>query len=211
MLVYFCTIVPDGYGVPGACKRGDPRQLSILVTLSDLILSETAMSIILIGMPGAGKSTLGKMLAERLSLPFYDTDQLLEQQTGRSLQLSLDGMGYLAVRQLEGSVISQYDWPSTPIVVATGGSAVYSEQAMRRLRALGLCVYLSISLETVQVRVKNWQSRGFLAAPGQSLEAIFAERSELYHRFSDVTIECDELNEQQCLLRLLAISHDRRR
>lgn len=167
------------------------------------------MSIILIGMPGAGKSTLGKMLANHLSLPFYDTDLLIEQQTGRPLQQSLDVLGYLAMRQLEGRVISQYTWPSTPIVVATGGSAVYSAEAMRRLRSLGLCVHLSISPDTVLARVQNWQSRGFLAAPGQSLEAIFAERSELYYQFSDVTIECDELNEQQCLQRLFAAYYDR--
>lgn len=168
------------------------------------------MSIILIGMPGAGKSTLGRMLAARLVLPFFDTDHLIELHTGRPLQQSLDELGYLSMRQLEGTVISEYDWPLTPVVVATGGSAVYSTEAMQRLSSLGLCIYLRVSLETIQVRVQNWQSRGFLAAPGQTLESIFAERHQLYCQFSDTVVDCDTLDESQALERLLAI-YDRYR
>lgn len=162
-------------------------------------------SIILIGMPGAGKTTLAKALARQLELPFFDTDQLIEQHTGRSLQQSLNTLGYLAMRELEGTVISQYSWPESPVVIATGGSAVYSAAGMQRLRALGLCFYLNISLETVKMRVQNWRSRGFLAAPGQSLESVFAERNALYRQFSDVTVDCDGLNERQCLQRILTI------
>lgn len=168
-------------------------------------LGEAVMSIILIGMPGAGKSTLGRMLAVRLAMPFFDTDQLIEQQTGRTLQQNLDALGYLAMRELEGKIISEFPWPASPSVVATGGSAVYSAVAMQRLRGLGLCVYLQVSLEAIQARVQNWGSRGFLAAPGQSLESIFGERHLLYCQFSDVILDCDGLDEQQCLQRLLAV------
>lgn len=167
------------------------------------------MSIILIGMPGAGKSTLGRSLADHLALPFFDTDHLIEQHTGRTLQQSLDELGYLAMRQLEGAVIREYAWPLTPLVVATGGSAVYNAEAMQRLRSLGVCIYLRVRLETVQARVKNWQSRGFLAAPGQTLASIVAERDPLYCQFSDTIVECDALDESQVLARLLAIYRQR--
>lgn len=163
------------------------------------------MSIILIGMPGAGKTTLGRMLAQEAGLMFFDTDELIERQTGRSLQQSLDALGYLSLRRLEGQVISEYPWPSSPMVIATGGSAVYAPEAMQRLRALGRCVYLRVSLDTVKARVKNWQSRGLLSAPGQSLESIFSERNRLYQTYGDVVIECDRLTEQECLDRLLGV------
>lgn len=164
------------------------------------------MSIILIGMPGAGKTTLGRMLAHKMDLPFFDTDELIERQTGRPLQQNLDALGYLAMRQLEGRVIEEYPWPAPPMIIATGGSAIYSPKAMQRLHALGRCVYLSISLDTVKARVRNWQNRGVLAAPGQSLESVFTERSALYQAYSDVIIDCDMLDEQQCLQRLAEVA-----
>lgn len=160
------------------------------------------MSIILIGMPGAGKSTLGQSLATLTGLPFIDTDALIEQQLGCTLQQALDARGYLALRELEGTVISTYPWPTQPLVVATGGSAVYSTRAMQCLRKLGLCVYLQISLQTVKARVKNWQSRGFAAAPGQGLDTIFRERDALYQKFCHVAVPCDGLDQTQCLQRL---------
>jgi shikimate kinase len=164
-------------------------------------------SIVLIGMPGAGKSTLGRRLASLTQRDFYDTDQLIEQHTGVSLQQSLDALGYLAMRELEGKVISDYPWPTArSMVIATGGSAVYSANAMTTLRALGLCVYLNISLETVRARVQDWATRGFLAAPGQTLESIWVERDALYRPVSDYVLDCDGLTEDQCLQRLLQLS-----
>lgn len=163
------------------------------------------MSIILIGMPGAGKTTLGRMLAHETGLPFFDTDELIERQMGKPLQQSLDDLGYLSMRQLEGRIIAEYPWPASPMIIATGGSAVYSGKAMQRLHALGRCVYLSIRLDTVKARVKNWQNRGFLAAPGQDLESIFIERRTLYQKYSDIIIECDTLDKQRCLQRLLEL------
>lgn len=160
------------------------------------------MSIILIGMPGAGKSTLGQALATLKGLPFIDTDILIEQQLRCSLQQALDTRGYLALREVEGEIIGRYPWPAQPLVIATGGSAVYSAQAMRRLRELGLCVYLQVSLQTVKSRVNNWQSRGFAAPPGQNLESIFKEREALYQKFCHVAVPCDGLDQTQCLQRL---------
>jgi shikimate kinase len=162
-------------------------------------------SMILIGMPGAGKTTLGKRLAASLQLPFYDTDQLLEQQTGCSLQANLDALGYQGMRDLEGAVISQFSWSDQPMIIATGGSAVYSPTAMTRLRRLGLCVYLQIGLATIEQRVNNWRNRGFVAAPGQTLESVLNERHALYGQFSDRVIHADGLSEDECLAQLMAL------
>jgi shikimate kinase len=87
----------------------------------------------------------------------------------------------------------------------TGGSVVYGPAAMARLKAYGMCVFLKISLETVRARVHNWQDRGFVAAPGQTLDQVFAERQPLYHRYADHVIECDGLTESEVLQRLIAI------
>lgn len=161
------------------------------------------MSIILIGMPGAGKTTLGCALAETLALPFVDTDALIEQQLGGTLQEGLDALGYLKMRELEEEVILCHRWPDLPLVIATGGSVVYSAKAMERLEQLGLRVYLQISLGTVKTRVHNWHSRGFSKAPEQSLESVFAEREALYQRYSDAELGCDGLEKQQGVRRLL--------
>ena len=167
------------------------------------------MSVVLIGMPGAGKTTLGETLAAHLALPFMDTDSVIEQQTGRSLQASLDQLGYQAMRELEGKIVAQCVRPVVPSVIATGGSVVYSDLAMRHLKSLGFCVYLQVSLHTLETRVTNWQSRGFSAAPGESLASVYAQREPLYKSYCDAILECDALTLEQCLqrLKLLCQSH----
>lgn len=158
-------------------------------------------SVVLIGMPGAGKTTLGRALAERRGRPFVDTDRLIEQLQGRSLQGLLDELGYQKLRDLEAGAIVQAVLPEAA-VIATGGSVVYREEAMRRLRQEGDCVYLEISLATVEARVKNLLSRGFSRAPGQSLVDVFEERQSLYRRYADHTIVCDGRSEQSVLAEL---------
>lgn len=157
----------------------------------------------MIGMPGAGKSTLGERLAAHLRWPFVDTDLLIEQSAGESLQALLDRLGYQRMREFEEQCIAQSALPDRA-VVATGGSVVYGPAAMKRLKSYGICVFLQISLETVQSRVGNWQSRGFSCAPGQTLDEVFAERQPLYRQYADLVIECDGLSEQLVLRHLLA-------
>ena len=158
-------------------------------------------ALVLIGMPGAGKTTVGRMLAERWSIPFLDTDQLLEEQAGESLQQQLDRLGYAAMRQVEEDFVTHCALP-TEAVVSTGGSVVYGPRAMARLRRYGHCVYLQISLETVKQRVDNWQSRGFSCAPGQTLEQVYQERLPLYQQYADVTLQCDDMNPRQVVRQL---------
>jgi len=159
--------------------------------------------LVLIGMPGAGKSTLGKQLAEHLGWPFVDTDLLIEQTAGESLQSLLERLRYQRMREFEEQCVAQCVLPEGA-VVATGGSVVYGPAAMERLKSYGICVFLQISLQTVQTRVGNWQSRGFSCAPGQTLEAVFAERQPLYRHYADLIVECDGLSEQLALQRLSA-------
>ncbi len=158
-------------------------------------------SVVLIGMPGAGKSTLGKDLAKDRRVPLIDTDSLIEQHTGKKLQQLLDERGYQALRELEGEIITKTEFAS-PCVIATGGSVVYSEQAMGHLKASAVCVFFMVSLETVKARVKNLERRGFVRAPGQSLAEVYEERQPLYERFADVVLPCDHLSRKEILAQL---------
>lgn len=158
-------------------------------------------SLVLIGMPGAGKSTLGRALADLRGRPFVDTDHLIERDRGRTLQSLLDELGYQVMRDLEAGVIVRASLPEEA-VVATGGSVVYRNCAMQRLKREGLCVYLAISLETVKARVSNLLTRGFSRAPEQSLEDVYRERQLLYQRYADYTIQCDGRSERSVLAEL---------
>lgn len=147
-----------------------------------------ALSAVLIGMPGSGKSTLGARLAASHAVPFVDTDAYIESCTGRSLQALLDDLGYLDLRKLEERLVR--DMPLTlPAVIATGGSVVYGTAAMQRLRQVGPCIYLRVTLDTVRHRVCDFDRRGFSCAPGASLESVFDERQSLYARYADHTFD----------------------
>jgi shikimate kinase len=161
----------------------------------------TIPALVLIGMPGAGKTTVGQLLAARWSVPFADTDQLLEQHSGESLQSQLDRLGYVAMRRVEEDFIATCALP-LGAVVSTGGSVVYGPKAMQRLRTYGICVYLQISLDTVMKRVANWDSRGFSCAPGQTLAEVYQERLPLYQNYADLTLQCDDLSAEQVVERL---------
>jgi len=158
-------------------------------------------NIILIGMPGVGKSTLGVLLAKELAKGFVDTDLLIQEQAGKTLQDILDGQGYMALREMEEAVLSSMQVSNS--VIATGGSAVYSNKAMRSLKERGICIYLRLSLAGVRQRIHNFQSRGIAAASGQSLDHIFAERQPLYEDYADLTIECDNKSIEEVLGELL--------
>ena len=131
-------------------------------------------SVILVGMPGAGKSTLGVMLAKNLAKEFVDTDLLIQTRAGKCLQTLLDDEGYLALRQLEEEVLIDCDFSNH--VVATGGSAVYSAAGMVSLRTSGLVVFLDVPLAELRRRIHDYDTRGIARRPGQSFESLFSER-----------------------------------
>lgn len=148
---------------------------------------DPAINIVLIGMPGSGKSTVGVLLAKRLGYGFVDTDLLIQQRAGRTLQQIVDGDGYRALRKIEEEVLLDLDVERH--VVATGGSAVYSSKAMAVLRESSVAVFLDIPLPVVLERVGDHSGRGISRRPDQTLEALFEERFELYTRHADITID----------------------
>ena len=142
--------------------------------------------ITLIGMPGAGKSVIGRLLATQLDLEFVDTDLLIEHSHGMPLQNILDGKGYLALRQIEENQILAMT-PNKQ-VIATGGSAVYSDKAMRFLKRCSTVIFLDIDLDTARQRIHNFDQRGIARAPEQTIEMIFKERYILYKKYADIRL-----------------------
>ncbi|KAF5087833.1 Shikimate kinase [anaerobic digester metagenome] len=145
-------------------------------------------NIVLIGMPGAGKSTVGVILAKTLGMQFIDTDILMQERAGRMLQEILDGDGPDAFKRIEGETILSLH--SDRAVIATGGSVVCSEAAMAHLKSEGLVVYLEIPYAEMEARLKNITTRGILLLPGQSLRGMYDERIPLYERYADLTVAC---------------------
>lgn len=151
--------------------------------------------VALIGMPGSGKSTVGALLAGLLGLDFVDTDLLIERGAGRRLQQILDDAGWQEVRRLEEEAILALDVRDA--VIATGGSAVYSERAMARLHELGAVVHLAATRATLEARVTDYDRRGVANPAGQGLEQIARERAPLYARHADRTVAVDGLTPAQ--------------
>lgn len=147
-------------------------------------------NIVLIGMPGAGKSTVGVILAKSLGMQFIDTDILIQEQTGRMLQEILDEDGPDAFKRIEEeTILSLYPRRA---VIATGGSVVCSGGAMGYLKSVGVVVYLKISYEEMEKRLKNITTRGIVLLPGQSLRGMYDQRVPLYERYADLTIACSD-------------------
>jgi shikimate kinase len=152
-------------------------------------------AIVLIGMPGAGKSTVGVLLAKHLGLGFVDTDLVVQERSGRLLQDILVGAGYQELRRLEEEAILALE--AGGAVVATGGSAVYSERAMRHLRETGVLVYLKAGLDLLAARIDDYDRRGIANPAAQGFEEIYRERTPLYERYADVLVEVDGLTHEE--------------
>ena len=146
-------------------------------------------------MPAVGKSTIGKRLAVALLYRFVDTDTLIESYTGEALQGTLNREGHLKLRGIEQQVILDANFDRS--VIATGGSAVYGEAAMQKLKSCSSIVYLSLSPTILSQRINNWQTRGIACAPGQTLAQLYAEREPLYQQYADHTINCASQSVEQ--------------
>ncbi|WP_012625593.1 homoserine kinase [Desulfovibrio falkowii] len=153
--------------------------------------------IILIGMAGAGKSTVGEALARTLGWAFMDSDHLIEAVYAARLQDVTDALGKSAFLDVESSVVSAIKANRT--VIATGGSVVYREQTMRHLASLGPLVYLDVPFTVVEERIARNPQRGLAIAPGQTLRDIFQEREELYTRYATLRCPAADKNPQQCV------------
>jgi shikimate kinase len=145
-------------------------------------------NVVLIGMPYAGKSTVGVLLAKAMSRDFLDTDVYIQVRQGRPLQAILDAEGLAGFCRIEEQCVVSLDCRRH--VIATGGSVVYSSAAMAHLRASGAIVYLHLALPELEARVSNLDSRGVVMAPGQTLKDLYAERQGLYRAWADTIVDC---------------------
>ncbi|WP_339897808.1 shikimate kinase [uncultured Gilvimarinus sp.] len=145
-------------------------------------------SIILIGMPGVGKSTVGVLLAKELAREFVDTDLLIQTHAGKTLQDIVYDVDYSHLRELEEATVLSLECDRH--VIATGGSVVYSEAAMGLLKSLGQVIFLDLDLAGVEARVDNFSTRGIASPTAHGLSDIYAERLPLYQRHADITIDC---------------------
>ena len=154
-------------------------------------------NLVLIGLPGAGKSTLGVLVAKRLALGFIDTDLVVQSRAGRRLQEILDVDGAATFRGLEEETVLALR-PSRS-VIATGGSVVYGDRAMQHLRDAGRILYLFLSLDAWHERLRDFGDRGVVRAPGQSFESLYHEREPLYRRWADLVVDTGGLDHEQAV------------
>lgn len=151
-------------------------------------------NIILIGMPGAGKSTLGVVLAKILNYSFIDADLLIQSQCDKTLQKIIDACGPDGFIEVENEVLCTLSADQS--VIATGGSAVYSDEAMKHLSSIGTVVYLQVSLKELENRLGGLYERGVVMKDGigMSLNALYEERIPLYEKYAEVTIDINGLS-----------------
>ena len=157
--------------------------------------------MVLIGMPGAGKSTMGVVLAKVSGKNFIDSDLLIQQQENRLLSeiIEKDGIdGFIAIEEQVNASIQAEN-----AIIATGGSVVYGPKAMEHLREIGTVVYLSLSYETIASRLSNIKGRGVVLREGQTLKDLYEERSILYRKYAHVVVDEEGLGIEETVERTL--------
>ncbi|MCI6810872.1 MAG: shikimate kinase [Lachnospiraceae bacterium] len=147
-------------------------------------------SVTLIGMPGAGKSTVGVVLAKRLGYAFVDADLIIQQKEGRLLHQLIEERGLEGFLDIENRINASLSPQSA--VIATGGSVVYGKEAMEHLVQTTTVIYLQLSLEALAQRLGDLRKRGVVLRKGQSLEELYEERVPLYRQYAHITIDCEK-------------------
>lgn len=161
-------------------------------------------NIVLIGMPGCGKSTCGVLAAKALLKNFFDTDLLIQNNENSTLQNILDEKGIEYFKKAEEDAIVSLNIRGT--VIATGGSVVYSEKAMQHLKEIGKVIYLHLSYETMEKRIDNITTRGVVLAKNTTLKDMYNERLSLYNKYADEVVYCDDLTVEQTVERIVNVS-----
>lgn len=162
-------------------------------------------NIVLIGMPGAGKSTIGVLLAKTLLKDFVDTDLLIQKKYSLSLCDIIAQKGTEEFLKAENNAICEEKIQNC--VVATGGSAVYGCEAMKKLKQNGIAVYLKVGVNELEKRIQNIRSRGIVMKDGESLTDIYKERTPLYEKYADITVDCELLSPEQCVEAIVESLH----
>lgn len=154
-------------------------------------------NIILIGMPGAGKSTIGVLLAKTMLMDFCDTDLIIQKRCGTSLCNIINEKGTEEFIKTEEETILSYEFNNC--VIATGGSAVYGKKAMEHLKENGIAVYLKVNSDELEKRICNIHTRGIAMKEGTTIAELYNERAPLYEKYADITVECTNLTPEQCV------------
>lgn len=161
-------------------------------------------NIILIGMPGVGKSTVGVVLAKKLGYSFVDADLVIQSREGKLLHEIIAEQGVEGFWRTEEAVGESIDGRRT--VIATGGSAVYGERAMAHYRQIGTVVYLHLPLEGIRERLGDLTERGVTLKAGQDLDSLYAERWPLYEKYADITVDCEGLSIREIVKKIVEIT-----
>jgi len=160
-------------------------------------------NIVLIGMPASGKSTIGVQLAKWLSMGFIDTDLLVQARVGESMQSFQDANGMDAYRKLEGDTARSVVCDNC--VIATGGSVVYYDDAMRHLQSMARIVFLDVPIDEIKQRIGDTSQRGVVMRPGMTLDDLYDERHPLYLKYAEAVIGCAGKSEDEILAEIRAL------
>lgn len=166
-------------------------------------------NIILVGMPSCGKSTVGVVLAKTLNKNFVDTDLLIQRREKKTLQEIINTEGNDYFHKVEEEVLLSFD--EEDYVVATGGSAIYFDNAMNHFKEKGIIVYIRVSLETVLERLNNIKTRGVTLEKGQTLEDLYNMRIPLYEKHADVIIDADNCTVEETIEKIIEKIEEKKR
>lgn len=154
-------------------------------------------NIILIGMPGSGKSTIGVVLAKKLGYHFIDSDLLIQEQEHQLLHEIISQKGLDYFNKVENEVNASIQAERS--VIATGGSAIYGKEAMMHLKSIGRVIYLKLPEDELELRLGDLNSRGVSIKPGQTLLSLYYERVPLYEKYADEILDCSHLSIRECV------------
>lgn len=149
-------------------------------------------NIVLIGMPGAGKSTIGVILAKVMGFQFIDTDLVIQEKENRLLKDIIKEEGLEGFIEIEDRINQSIN--TIKSVISPGGSVIYGEKAMEHFREIGIVVYIKLSFETVQQRLGNIKKRGVVLKVGQDLKDLYNERCPLYERYAHITVDAENMD-----------------
>lgn len=164
---------------------------------------EQKTNIVLIGMPGVGKSTIGVILAKMLGYKFLDADLLIQEQEGKLLREIIEEKGTDGFIQVENRVNASIE--AKRAIIATGGSVVYGKEAMEHLKEIGTVVYLKVSYAVLEKRLADIKGRGVVLKEGQTLKTLYEERSKLYEQYADMEVSEEGLNVEQTVEKLVEL------
>ncbi len=147
------------------------------------------MIFVLIGMPGSGKSCLGRAISGKLKMRALDSDKLIERKHGKKLHEIISEVGLDGFKAVEEAAL--LDIKEDKIILSTGGSAVYYPKAMDYLKSIGKIIYLYVGIDELKRRLGDFSKRGIVMKDGQTIEDLYRERCALYEKYADITINCD--------------------